>query len=674
MQVKGYSLTLHQYPGVNRTLYAHQVAMVDTWNTHDAFLLVTKTGSGKTAASALPVLLQAKKVHEPPEGAVFVYPTNALIQDQERSIRQLIESEDMHVVTLGPENVREKLGHADIVLVRIDADRLDKFARSYGFRKPDGTWDKSKALNKILVLDKPKIVLTNPDILYLIYALAYRHSAESVALLQGYQTLVFDEFHLYGGIELAHAFFLIHLARSLHAFKRVILLSATPDVQTKQWIDKLLSPIVIDSSTVTTRPIVGERVVAHDIDLAPISNNGNVVRTLCASLLELQPILNAKRLENKNEDYVPAVIILNSVIQAIELEDMLVQSGFLRDSIAPIRGLSSQALRTTKDKLLVIGTSAIEVGIDFQCDYVLFEAGDAASFLQRFGRGGRHQPGKAILFESNRIVEALNFKTHLTRSELESLIYSLYENRNARAWFVGTKMGLITAFSQAYRFQQRIEATWYADANQVASIENWMDQVLEDYAERIEVTSKLIGVRKIFKESKQGNRLFTWLKDYLAIDTFRTSLPSTSVYDLIEAERRGKEFAKFDVDIYTLIRRARSFYHNETTGDMVVSGGWEHSHHVYLNQSFYPEDCYCIMTTRNCPDMVLFRDGQITSVSRILVTPKPHIFAVFPKKVRELTDWRMAVFPSGDHIVVFDGDALLLLEMWKRLEGVTAVL
>lgn len=239
MQIKGYSLTLHEYSGVKRALYPHQAAMADAWNSRDAFLLVTKTGSGKTAASALPVLLQAKQVDKQPEGAVFVYPTNALIQDQERSIRKLIKDEDMRAVTLRPENIHEKLGDADIILVRIDTDTLEGFAMAYGFRKSDGTWDKSKALNRILVVDKPKIVLTNPDILYLIYALAYKHSAESVALLHGYQTLVFDEFHLYSGVELTHALFLIHLARSLHAFRRVVLLSATPDMQTKQWIDKL---------------------------------------------------------------------------------------------------------------------------------------------------------------------------------------------------------------------------------------------------------------------------------------------------------------------------------------------------------------------------------------------------------------------------------------------------
>ncbi len=243
MQVDGYSLTVHPYPGVKRPLYPHQVAILEAWEEHEAFLLVTKTGSGKTAAAALPFLLRTKNP-EFREGAVFVYPTNALIEDQERSIRQLAESEGVEITSLTPDTVQQKYGQEQVVLVRIDAERLEAFAKAYRFRKPDGSWDKGRALAEVLTLDRPKIVLVNPDILYFVYTLAYRRSQESIATLQAYQTLVFDEFHLYGGVELAHTLFLIHLARALHTFKRVLLLSATPDAQTREWIERLLHPYV----------------------------------------------------------------------------------------------------------------------------------------------------------------------------------------------------------------------------------------------------------------------------------------------------------------------------------------------------------------------------------------------------------------------------------------------
>ena len=102
MKVTGYQLGLHEYPDIKRSLYPHQAVMADEWEKHDAFLLVTKTGSGKTAAAALPILLQVKQHPMQPEGAVFVYPTNALIEDQERSIRQLIETEGMKAIFADP--------------------------------------------------------------------------------------------------------------------------------------------------------------------------------------------------------------------------------------------------------------------------------------------------------------------------------------------------------------------------------------------------------------------------------------------------------------------------------------------------------------------------------------------------------------------------------------------
>ena len=39
---------------------------------------------------------------------------------------------------------------------------------------------------------------------------------------------------------------------------------------------------------------------------------------------------------------------------------------------------------------LLIGTSTVDVGVDFQINFLVFESHDAGSFLQRFGRLGRH--------------------------------------------------------------------------------------------------------------------------------------------------------------------------------------------------------------------------------------------------------------------------------------------
>ncbi len=141
------------------------------------------------------------------------------------------------------------------------------------------------------------------------------------------------------------------------------------------------------------------------------------------------------------------------------------------------------------------------------------------------------------------------------------------------------------------------------------------------------------------------------------------------MYDKLEADRRGSEFAKYTVDVYTLVRKAHQFRYDEKTGNMVVSGGWEKPHRVYFQQTFSDEDGGIIKTTADYPDMVLFREGHKTSASYSLVKPKPHII-VLPQDFRRYTDWRMEIFECGKYIVAFDGDALLLLEIRLRQNSV----
>ena len=164
-------------------LYPHQAATYNEWKNHKAFLFVTKTGSGKTRAAALPVI----KNHR---SAVFVYPTNALIQDQSRAIQQLMDDEGITYRERTPETADEKVGTEDYQLIQINAQTLGDFAKAWGM----GEKQKGAALQRLIQQDKRKIVLINPDILYLLYSLRYRGSTEILALFQAFETIVFDEF------------------------------------------------------------------------------------------------------------------------------------------------------------------------------------------------------------------------------------------------------------------------------------------------------------------------------------------------------------------------------------------------------------------------------------------------------------------------------------------------
>jgi len=669
MKVLGYSLPQVKHPNVNGLfLYPHQAMMLDEWNKHEAFLLVTKTGSGKTVASALPVALSRHQRED--NSAVFVYPTKELIRDQERSIRDLLETKlKIPCFSWGPDNANQPVGKEEITIVRVDADILDQFKDVWHMRR------KADVLERLLQADKPKIILINPDILYLLYSLRYGQRAANVlATLQAYQTIIFDEFHLYGGVELAHALFLIHAAREWGAFRRVVLLSATPHPEVRQWIDHLLdNPFEVTMETAVSYPMTEKsRTVAHDVELVPIhAGRGKEVEAAKRQVLELwDELRQLRRNRPGDKGYVPAVVILNSVVKAIDLEDELVKASFDRDDIVPIRGLAAREARQLKpNQLLVVGTSAIEVGIDFQCDYLIFEAGDAASFLQRFGRLGRHQPGTAFLLGDQRECSAMAaLSSPLDRKDFEAEIQKYYPVANARAWFVNTEMGAFAAAAQAYSIRRRIEEDRTGDFATKDVVKRRTDEIVEGYMSKLGLTQSWKLACRIYRNFERGVGA-KWVGDYLHIDTFRTSLPSVQVIDLEEQARRGTGL--YDVDVKSLLSRATN---PKLVGGKVQIEGYHDNHRVTVNLGFQAEaeSAGTIKTTADYPNLMLARSGQLDAGSHIMSRSGiHHIFVFVPiDKVEDALDWRIAWFPCGGHpskfVLAFDGDALLLKEILNR--------
>lgn len=115
----------------------------------------------------------------------------------------------------------------------------------------------------------------------------------------------------------------------------------------------------------------------------------------------------------------------------------------LQDSglqVNQIHGLIPKNLRKISGDV-VVGTSAIELGIDFQAHSVIFEGTDSASFLQRFGRAGRHFEGSAIGFVPARIV-AGRMGNSFTRGNFEEYISNVLTNNENYAGFIQSSNGM----------------------------------------------------------------------------------------------------------------------------------------------------------------------------------------------------------------------------------------
>ncbi len=673
MKITGYSLPTVKHPALDILIHPHQAAMIDAWNKHDNFLLVTKTGSGKTAATVLPMALN--RANRDDNCVLFVYPTNELIRDQERSTRDWLENRlQLKVRAITPENAHELSDDAEIEIIRIDAQILESFCKIWHLHTRKGKPDKGRALERLLNAPKSKIVLINPDILYLIYGMRYGKAQNSIAAFQAFQTIVFDEFHLYQGVELAHVLYLIHAARELGAFKRVVLLSATPHPDVRAWIDKLLDPYEITMETTTAHTVCGERRVAHDIELTTLrATRDHVVDVAYAKVMELLPqIRNLRSTRPTDATYVPCVIILNSVVKAIELEQKLLDAGISKDQIVPIRGMSAREVRTLHSAMwIVIGTSAIEVGIDFQCDYLLFEAGDAAAFMQRFGRLGRHAPGQAFLIAGDRECRVIESSPIITRGELEEKVARTYTEADAKAWFVNTELGAFAAIAQTFCILNQVERDRDdgIDAEAVKQqIDDHLSSIMNRYGAKMGIAKYVKEAQRLYRKSLNGNGL-KWIDDYLKIDTFRSGLPNRRVHDKSEERRRGKEFAEYDLDIAVILEKAAN---PQSKGDIIYIDGLTEKRTIKIAQSFQDGSAppNTLLTTGDFPNVMITRDGKLEDVSSEMSRRGvSHIFVFVPKDaVKDVLDWRMKWFYCRDyqHVLAFDHDALLLKELFKR--------
>jgi CRISPR-associated endonuclease/helicase Cas3 len=624
--------------------------------------LTTKTGSGKTAAAILPVITNN-------ESAIFVYPTNALIEDQERSILSLLRQERVSVRALSPDNIRAKLGSEDYHLIRIDARRLEEFRVALRVR------DRGSALLRLIQPSRPKILLINPDLLYLIFSLKYgRASAELIAHVEAYQTVVFDEFHLYSGVELAHSLFLIHLVRQFGGFSRVVLLSATPEPEVLTLLNRLLrNPPLINSMVETKRVSIGERTAAFLLTFECLSAGSDEVQACFAYLQKNKSKLEAAREANSDEEYVPAVVILNSVVSAMRLEDMLLAAGWDRKQIGVVRGLMARHERQIQGRVGIIGTSAIEVGVDFNADLLLFEAGDAASFLQRIGRVGRHGAGKAVLLSNSREDVAFGcLPSELSREEFEGMVKRVYNERDAFAWFPGTFGGVTTMIAQAESIRRRVEDDKKSNEEMKTAVNNWLDSAISEFGALMGWEKQVTRVRQLIKQAFKGGVIGSWVKAYVSEVSFRSSIPTVSIYDWAEA-RRGRS-PEYEADLVSLLRWGNQSprYKKETNTIYIDGFQRESPHRIHLSGSFDDEEIGIIYTTQDyCQSLKILRDNHLTSISHIFAM-RPHIFVLLSLDFARRLDWRLPWFrcgSQGNKSAVFDGAALVAWELWKQYQA-----
>lgn len=343
-------------------------------------LVNAPTGSGKTLASAL-VAYDRRGV------SAFIYPTNSLALDQAKSMAKDLSKCGISAEILDPR--RPEVRSPEVILVQISSLSLDQLASSLGVRTHGEALQKLRT--QLLPAESVLFLLTNPDFLFsLIKGIPRlkRHRILWRDFVQGLRTLVIDEFHLYYGFSLANILSSLYLLWK--SLSKVIMSSATPG-STKQLLNWW------DGKLITTKPIEKEegRKIRHRTSLYIASlADGPLWSEEHANYL-IAPVKNflSWARERAPKTSIKVLILVNSIIFAERLYKKLKEK--VDAEVSRIHGFIPEDARNISSEVLV-GTRAIDIGIDFDTATVIFEALNAPDFVQRLGRGSRRRPGIAL--------------------------------------------------------------------------------------------------------------------------------------------------------------------------------------------------------------------------------------------------------------------------------------
>ncbi|NEP16017.1 MAG: type I-D CRISPR-associated helicase Cas3', partial [Leptolyngbya sp. SIO4C1] len=357
----------------------------------DVVFNTAMTGDGKSLAAYLEVL-QGQAF------AIGLYPTNELARDQETQVNHYIE-------TFKPANAPR--------VRRLSGALLEIYAENEGLRK--GSAIATRA-------GQSEVLITNPDLFHYLHQGAYLMNQDAPDKLwnridKDFDLFIFDEFHVYAAPQIASVLNTMLLIQVTNRRKKFLFLSATPS-------DALLNRLAQAGFRCrVVNPVAEGKYHAPkaSTEAEALAQQGwrQVARAIELTFVPLEP--TAKASETWLKDNLAQIlkqfldhpgskgaIILNSIAAVKRLTPLLreqfAQQGL---TVRENTGLSSQAEKAQSLAAdLVIGTSTIDVGVDFKISFLIFESADAGNFIQRLGRLGRHdgyeKAGQPIRFDGFR--------------------------------------------------------------------------------------------------------------------------------------------------------------------------------------------------------------------------------------------------------------------------------
>ncbi|BAQ61522.1 CRISPR-associated helicase Cas3 [Geminocystis sp. NIES-3708] len=358
----------------------------------DVIFNIAMTGDGKSLGAYLDTL-QGEK-NEQFRYILALYPTNELARDQQAQIN--------HYIDLFKPNNEPRIN-------RLSGADLEIYAETEDIRKEEAIATK---------IENSEIIQTNPDILHYLRKGAYLMPKDRPDKLWSpldnkFKFFVFDEFHIFNAPQITNIINTMLLVRHTNRDKKYLFLSATPETQIIERLQKVgFKCKVIDPYQEQKYQFPDTLEEYQELETKKWRK---VVGEISLTFIPLESAYNASEnwlKENKNiilshfQKYqgCKGAIILNSIASVKRLTPLL------QEFLSPLKVQENTSLTGKIDKEksldadLVIGTSTIDVGVDFKINFLIFESADAGSFIQRLGRLARHdsyeKEGKKINFDN----------------------------------------------------------------------------------------------------------------------------------------------------------------------------------------------------------------------------------------------------------------------------------
>ncbi|MBE9256834.1 type I-D CRISPR-associated helicase Cas3' [Dolichospermum sp. LEGE 00246] len=389
-------------------LSSHQAETYAAITNSDADIIFNKsaTGDGKSLAAYLVSLLNNWL------RVIGLYPTIELVTDQERQIYGYFEQ-------FNPQGI----------------DGVDSL---YGAKLAQlvEQGEKSNKFKELLFIFKQKyVILTNPDIFHLVTHFRYHNPAYNraelpIILARNLDLYIADEFHIFGVHQEAailNSLLLIRHNRPKRRQMKFLFTSATPKPDFIKKLKQSGFKVKEIAGDYVSQPTPGYRQICQAVTLEfiPLEQDSDSLTWLTQQAPNIRNIL-------QTEGRGRGLIILNSVAlvsRTVRELQKLIPDIIVCEVSGRIdrqeRSVTHTALKDADKPVLVVGTSAVDVGVDFRIHLLIFEASDSATIIQRLGRLGRHagfSDYQAFVLLSNRTPWIKSrLEKELTNSEYDRL-------------------------------------------------------------------------------------------------------------------------------------------------------------------------------------------------------------------------------------------------------------